>query len=170
MKKNLLSLLFFLSVSFLLSGLQGSLYFFPISIPYFWFIIFTYYSFRKNLLFSLVANLFHAFVICCFTSISVSMLLITMNLLTLGFVAIRERFHTSQLHIAIASGLGCFFFLLSKWSIQCLYSSFFYPQLLSWVSVSFVTFLVSPLLIRFLASFDEKIHYERVDTLVNLRI
>lgn len=170
MKKNLISLFFFLSVSFLLSGLQGSLYFFPIPMPYFWFIIFTYYSFRKNLLFSLIANICHAYVICSFTAIPISTLLLIMNFMTLGIVAVRDRFHTSQLHIAIASGLGCFFFLLSKWCMQGFYNSFFFPQVLSWFFVSLTTLLFAPLLIRFLKTFDERIHYERIDTLVNLRI
>lgn len=170
MKKNALSLFCLISLSFLLSGLQGNLYFLPVAMPYFWFIIFTYYSFKKDLLFSLTANAIHVFVLSSFTSLSLSLLLTLLNLTGLVFFIIKERLHTTNLHITIASGAGCLFFIIANWSIKIFFNPFFTPNWTSWMGTFFTTLIVAPPLIFILDQIDHKIQFERIDTLENLRI
>ena len=170
MKKTALCYVYFLAVSFFLSGIQSSLYFLPFSMPYFWFIVLTYYSFNKNLIFCVTLNLLHLFVICQFSSISLFTLLINMNFISLAFILIRDRFHVGLLQISMSAGLGCFIFLLNGWFLNSLSHGFHIPQLLSWFGASIMTALFTPLLIPLLEFIDKKIHTERIDTLENLRI
>jgi nitrogen fixation-related uncharacterized protein len=170
MKKKILLLLSCLGTSFLLSGLQGNFYFLPIPMPYFWFIVLTYYSFQKSIVFSLITNIFHALILSSFTSLSVSLLLVCLNLMTFIFATISERFNTTTLHIAIASGLGSLFFSFFLWTIQSLHYNFTPPPVGHWLGTSIMTFIFSVPLFFLLKSFDHKIQYERIDTLENLRI
>lgn len=170
MKKSALSMAFFLTLSFLLCGIQASLYFLPFALPYFWFVVLCYYSFNKNLNFSLICNLLHIFVISQFSSVSVSTLLICMNLLTLFFLLIRDRFHIGLVQISLSSGLGCLFFLFYAWLVNCFLHGFYYPNVLSWFGSCLMTLIFSPVIITILSFVDKKIHVERIDTLENLRI
>ena len=170
MKKNAFSLFFLMSVSFLLSGIHGNLYFLPLPMPYFWFAIFAYYSFRKSLNYVIVANLMHIFVITSFSAAKPAALLLLLNLFSLAFLFIRERFHTTRGHIAIASGTGTFLFLFINWSIQSFAGHFMYPQFFIWLGISFSTLLFALPLIAFCQKIDDRFYVERIDTLQNLRI
>ena len=170
MKKTALSLIYLLLLSFVLTALQGNLYFLPLSVPYFWFIIYTYYSFKKPLLVSLTANLLHVFILSAFTSLSIGLLLVVLNLITFFFSTVSERFHTQSGHIAFASAAGSFLFLFIVWISQCFFYPFYYPNLLSWIGTSIATLIVAPPIVYILGMIDQKVHYERIDTLQNLRI
>lgn len=170
MKKQLLSLLFFLTLSFLLCGLQGTLYFLPFPRPYFWFIILTFYSFQKNLLFCLMANILHICVIGSYSAVSLSFLLLIMNFYSLFLILIRERFHTSKRHVIVASGSGCLFFLVAQWFFECFQVQFYSPPIWSWLFTSLMTFAISPLIVLLLDKVNTYIQFETVDTLENLRI
>ena len=170
MKKTILSMALFLTLSFFLCGIQASLYFLPFALPYFWFIILCYYSFNKNLNFSLICNFLHTFVISQFSSVSISTLLICMNILTLLFLLIRDRFHIGLMQISLSSGLGCFFFLFYAWMVNSLLHGFYYPNILSWIGSCLMTLIFSPVIISLLSFVDKRIHTERIDTLENLRI
>ncbi len=170
MKKHLFSLVTFISFCFVLAGLQGNLYFLPVSVPSFWFIIFSFYSFKKPLLFSLVCNLLLALTITSFSAISISLLIGLLNIFTFAFVVIRERFHTSNFHIVVASGSGYLLFLFLKWFIQCFSQGFYYPNIVNWIVSAIFTTLLAPIFIAILSKLDEKIHFERIDTLQNLRV
>ena len=99
-----------------------------------------------------------------------SLLLVILNIITFTFAIIKERFHTSHIHIAIASGAGCLFFMLSTWSVQSFIHNIYSPNLLGWIGTSIMTLIFAPPLIFILNTIDEKIHFERIDTLENLRI
>ncbi len=170
MKKTLVFASIALGLSFILSGLQSSFYFFPIPLPAFWFIIFAFYSFRKSLSFSLLTNLAHAFVIISFSSVSISRLLIFLNLLSFFFYLIRERFHTNHWHISLACAGGSFVFMFSDWLIDAVQLGFNPPPIISWVSLSISTLVFAPPFVFLLDKIDQKIAYERIDTLQNLRI
>lgn len=170
MKKNALTLLLFLSLSFLLCGIQSSLYFLPLPVPYFWFIILTYYSFNKNLAFALLCNFLHIFVISQFSSVHLSSLLINMNILTLIFLIFRDRFHIGLLQTSLSAGLGCLTFLIISWTLNSMLYGIYIPNILSWIGISLMTSLFSILIIPIVKTVDKKIHTERVDTLENLRI
>ena len=170
MKKTSVCLLLFITLSFFLCGIQASLYFLPFSLPYFWFVILTYYSFKKSLQFSLVCNLFHIFIISQFSSIGISSLLVNMNLVSLLFLILRDRFHIGLLQMSLSSGVGCLFFLFNSWFLSSMANGFYWPNLWSWVGSSLMTVLVAPAIIPILSFFDQKIHIERIDTLENLRI
>ncbi|MEM7646622.1 MAG: hypothetical protein AAF203_06925 [Pseudomonadota bacterium] len=170
MKKNFMSLILFLSVSFVCCGLQACLYFLPLPLPFFWFAILSYYSFKKSLLFALLINVIHVLVITTFTTVSGGLLLLIMNVFTLAFYLLRERFHTSHIHISVGSGIGCLLFLFSYWLGEGLLAGFSYPRILHWLLASVVTLIVTPPLVLFLESIDSWIHYERIDTLQNLRV
>ncbi len=170
MKKNILSLTLFLTLSFFLSGLQGSFYFLPLPLPHFWFIILTFYSFQKPLLFILVANLTHALVLSAFSASTLAYPLLVINILSFCFFVFSQRFNTNWSHISIAAGLGCFTFHLTDWFLSGLSYGFATPNFLSWLSTSFVTFLFAPPLVHVLSSIDQRVYYERIDTLENLRI
>ena len=170
MKKSVGLCLIYLLISFVLSGLQGSLYFFPIAMPFFWVIILTYYSFKKSLLFSLLANLAHIFVITAFTTMPPAQLLLIVNLISLSFYFLRERFHTNQWHMTAASASATFAIFLANWLLGMTGSGFYYPQFLTWLGASFITLLVAPAFIFILQKIDQRIEFERIDTLANLRV
>ncbi len=169
MKRSLMSLLLFLGTSFILSGLQSHLQFLPLPVPHFWFIIITYYSFKKSLFFSLITNFFHSFIICSFTSIFIGFLLILINILTFLFIIIGEKFPINNKHIVIGSGAGCFLFHLLKWCVQCISYGFFHPQFFQWISTSLVTLIVAPFILFVFDKTDKKIHLERIELLKSLR-
>lgn len=160
----------FLFSSFIFSGLQATLYFFPVSMPLFWLIITTYYTFRKSLIYSLILNVAHTLLIISFTTLAPSRLLFSMNILTLVFYIIRERFHTGLIHIALASGVSTFFFLSGQWFLQILQKNLYLPPFGSWLGISLMTLVAAYPLAYFLEKIDGKIQFERVDTLENLRI
>lgn len=170
MKKALWSGLAYLGVSFFLSGLQGSLYFFPIPLPAIWFIVLTFYSFRKSLWFSLWLNIPHLLVIASFSVASWAPMILQMNAMTLAFYFIRERFHTQKLHIALGASGGFVIFQALTWLRESLWSAWSWPPLLSWVGTGLCTLLVAPFIIFALDSVTQRIDYERIDTLENLRI
>lgn len=170
MKKYFWLSLIFLGFSFFLSGLQGSLYFFPIPLPAFWFIILTYYSFRKKLAFSLLLNIPHALIIAAFATVSVAKFIFLMNIVTIAFYFIRERFHTSQWHITLAAGGGVFLFLVTTWLADLGLHNLSWPPFLPWIGLSLSTLLFSPPLVLFLDRLDQRIEYDRVDMLENLRV
>lgn len=170
MKKNLLCLTFFLTISFFLSGLQASLYFLPVPLPHFWIIVLTYYSFQKPIVFSLSANLFHILVLASFSSTLFSIPLLVMNVLTLSFHMISQRFNTTWTHLSFAAGFGSLTYHVLDWFLAGMVHAFAYPSLFTWASTSLVTFLFTPVLTPILHSVDKRIHYDRVDTLENLRV
>lgn len=170
MKKFLLLSVLFLGSSFLLSGLQSSLYFFPLSIPAFWFIIFSYYSFKKSLLFTLAMNIIHALVIASFATPNLGQFLILLNLLSLAFYMLREHFHTNHWHISLASSAGFVFLMLACWFFSLGSTGWVFPNVLSWLGTATTTLIAAPPIIFLLDHFDKQIEYERVDTLENLRI
>ena len=172
MKYSFMNLFLFLGTSFFLSGLQSHLQFLPVPIPHFWFIIVTYYSFKKSLFFSLITNFLHSFIICSFTSLFIGLLLILINLLTFFFTIVGEQFRVNNRHITLAVGIGCFSFHFFKWCVQCFnHGFFFYPQLFQWVSTSLVTLLMAPFILSVFDKIDKKIHsdLEQVELLKNLR-
>jgi hypothetical protein len=170
MKKTLWSALAFLGLSFLLSGLQGSLYFSPIPLPASWFVILTYYSFRKSLIFALCLNFAHIFVLASFAQIPWAPMILAMNLLTIAFSLISERFHTQSLHIALGASGGFLLFQTIDWFIRMPLWRLEWPPLLTWAGTSLSTLVVAPVLIFTLDAMTRKIEYERIDTLENLRI
>ena len=170
MKKSILFTLSFMGISFFLTGLQSSLYFSPLALPAFWFIILTFYSFKKSLFFSILMNVPHALVIISFSLLPLPRLLILMNLMSLFFYFTRERFHTSNWHISMASSCGILFFLSMDWLLDSALYEFSYPSLFSWVGMALSTLLFSIPLVFILDKIDQKIEYERIDTLENLRI
>ena len=170
MKHSLMSLTLFLGTSFILSGLQSHLQLLPLPAPHFWFIIITYYSFRKNLFFSLTANIFHGFIICLFSSVFIGSFLILINLTTFFFVIIGERFPVNNRHMMTGAGAGCFLFLFFKWLFQCLNYGFSQPRLFQWISTSLATFIVAPFFFFVFDKIDKKINSERVETLKSLRV
>ncbi len=170
MKKSVWSAITYLSVSFLLSGLQGSLYFFPIPLPAVWFIVLTFYSFRKSLLFCLWINIPHLFVVAAFSTVAWAPMLIQMNLMTLAFYIIRERFHTKPIHIALGAAGGFFIFQSMHWLRELYWGQWDWPPALSWLGSSLATLVVAPLIIMALDMVTQRIEYERIDTLENLRI
>ncbi len=170
MKKNLWSALAYLSVSFFLSGLQGSLYFFPIPMPAVWFIVLTFYSFRKSLLFSLWLNIFHLMVLASFSTMAWAPMILQMNLITFAFYFIRERFRTETLHIVLGASGGYFAFQSMNWFFGLSWTQLSWPPLLTWTGTSLSTLILAPFIIFALDSVTHKIDYERIDTLENLRI
>ena len=170
MRRTLLSLFLFLGTSFFLSGLQSNFYFLPFPVPHFWFIVLTYYSFKKDLLFSLVANILHSLIICSFSSISISFFLIIINLFSLSFHLIGKRFHTNNQHLVLAAGSGCFLFYFFKWCLLCLRYDFFYPSFLPWIGASLMTLIVALPFLFVFDRIDKKIHSERISLLKHLRI
>ena len=170
MKKYFLSSLLFLVPSFLLSALQGNLYFLPFSLPMFWCIFTAFYSFRKSLMNSLFLNLFHTIIIISFTTVNPSQLILTMNIFTLFCFIIRERFHTNLWYITLASSAMSFLFLFSQWFFTIFSKEFYFPSFLSWVGISLATGLFAPLILMFLDKLDQRIQIEKVETLENLRI
>ena len=169
MKRSSMSLIMFLGVSFFLSSLQSHLQFLPLPIPHFWFIIITYYSFKKSLFFSLTTNFLHGFIICSFTSVFIGLLLIFINLLTFVFIIIGEQFPINNKHIVMGAGAGCFLFHFFKWCVQCLNHGFFHPQFFQWISTSLATLIVAPFLLAIFDKIDKKIHLERIEILKSLR-
>ncbi len=170
MKRPLMSLVLFLGTSFFLSSLQGHLQLLSLPIPHFWFIIITYYSFRKSLFFSLTANFLHGFIICLFSSIFIGLLLLLINLSTFFFVIIGERFPVNNKHIVIGAGAGCFLFHFFKWFVQCLNYGFSQPQFFQWISTSLATLIVAPFFLYIFDKIDKKIHFERIEVLKSLRV
>lgn len=170
MKKFVLYAMTFLAPSFVLSALQGSLYFSPVALPVAWIICLTYYSFRKSLMFSLFMNIPMSLVVISFSILPIGRLLILINIISFFFYLTRERFHTSLWHIALASGSGLFFFLTMDWLLDGLWFQFSAPNLLSWFGMSLSTTIFAFPFIYILEKIDKKIEYERVDTLENLRI
>ena len=171
MKHSLRSFILFLGTSFFLSGLQGHLHFLPLPIPHFWFIIMTYYAFKKGLFFSLITNFSHSFIICSFTSIFIGLLLILINSLTFLFIIIDEQFRIKNKHITLAAGIGCFCFLFFKWCLQSLNYGFSYPQFFQWISTRLMTLVVAPPILFVFDKIDKKIQMdsEQVELLKNLR-
>lgn len=170
MKKTISYCLTFLGFSFFLSGLQGSLYFSPIPLPSFWFIIFTFYTFRKSLRFSLLMNIPHALVIASFSTLNLGLFLILINFFTISFHFIWERFHTNRWHMSLSAGGGYFLFLLTFWIFETGPFQFHWPPVLQWFGASLSTLIVAPFLISVLDGINKRIEYERIDTLENLRI
>ena len=170
MKKELISLFYFLLIGFLLSGLQSSFYFLPIPMPHFWFIILTYCGLKKSLLFNLVANIFQVIVISAFTVTLVSLFLLLLNGISLGLWTFRERFHTNRLQMSLAAGFGSFLFLFLVWTWESLSYGFSFPPILQWTLEAGVTLICAPWLVYILESLDSWVHYERIDTLQNLRV
>jgi hypothetical protein len=170
MKKNSVSLFLFLTFSFFLSGLQGSFYFLPLPLPHFWFIILTYYSFNKPLLFILVANLAQTLMLSSFSSSFLSIPLLTMNAISICFYAYSQRFNSDWKHMSLAAGIGSLAFHLIDWLLVSLQLGLRIPTLLPWISTSLVTLLLAPLIITVLSGLEKRIYYERIDTLENLRI
>ncbi len=170
MKKTLWSAVTFLGLSFILSGLQGSLYFFPIPMPATWFIVLAYYSFRRSLIFSLWLNIGHLFVIASFATVSWAPMLVQMNLMTLAFFIIKERFHTQPMHIALGASGGYFIFQSLHWFREMFWFQWSWPSVFSWFGTSLTTLLLAPLIIFALDTVTRRIEYERIDTLENLRI
>jgi hypothetical protein len=170
MKKLFLQYSLFLGSSFILTGLQGALYFSPLPLPAFWFIIFTYYSFQKSLSFSLCINVAHALVIGSFAYLNFGVLLLVLNGMSLSFYLLKERFHTQIWHISLGTGFGLFLLHSVLWLIQNGEFFWAWPPLLEWVGTALATFLFSFPIIFLLDKFDRQIEYERIDTLENLRV
>ncbi len=170
MKKNILSAFFFLATSFFLSALQGNLYFLPFSMPIFWAIIMAYYSFRKSLEFAMVLNILHCLLLISFTTTSPSQIILTMNLFTLAFYFVKDRFHTNFWHISIAAALSAVSFKVSQWILTSFFHQLIFPNILEWFGTGIITFATALFLVNFLERVDEKIQFERIDTLENLRI
>ena len=170
MKKIFLSSFLFLSTSFLLSALQGNLYFLPFSMPLFWTIILAYYSFRKSLKFVLLLNIAHCLVLISFSTIPPSHLIMSMNLFSLAFYFVKERFHTNFWHISLGASMAAVTFKMAQWLGSGLVHQFIFPNLLEWLRIGIITFAIAPFLVNFFERLDEKIQFERIDTLENLRI
>lgn len=170
MKKILLPSLLFILTSFVLSGLQATLYFFPIQVPLFWITVHAFYSFRKSLLFSLTLNIAHTLVIISFSTTPAGQILLTMNFFTIVFYFIRERFHTGLAHIALASAVSSFIFFSANWFLHAIQRNLYFPNLGSWISMALTSLILSYPLAFFLEKMDDKIQFETIDTLENLRI
>lgn len=170
MKKAFLFTISFMGICFFLTGLQSSLYFSPVALPSFWFIILTFYSFKKSLFFSILMNIPLALVIISFSLLPLPRLLILMNLMSLFFYFTRERFHTSNWHVSVASCCGILFFLSLDWLLDSTLYGFSYPNLFSWIGTALSTLLFSMPLVFVLDKIDQRLEYERIDTLENLRI
>ena len=170
MKKPFLFTLIFMGLSFLLSALQSSLYFLPLPRPAFWFIILTAYSFRKSLKFSLLMNIPHTLGLVSFSFLPLGRLLILMNLMSLFFYFTRERFHTNHWHMSLGSGCGILFFLSINWFLDSFFYGLHYPQLFHWMGMALSTALFSMPLMFILEAIDQRLEYERIDTLENLRV
>ena len=170
MKKELISSLLFLAPSFLLSALQGNLYFSPISLPMFWCIFLTYYSFKKSLPQSLLLNIAHCFIIASYTTASLSQLILTMNGFSLVCYALRSRFNTGTIHMTLTSGAITLIFFISQWLLQVTSDSLYLPRLLGWIGTALVTTLVAPFFMHLLSAIESKIQAEKVETLQNLRV
>ena len=164
-------LILFSVTIFLLSGLQAHLQILPLPIPQFWFIILTYYSFKKNLFFSLIANFMHSFIICSFSSIFIGSFLLIINVLTFFFVLIGEKFKIENNHITLASGIGLFFFYLFDWYLQSLGNGFLHPPIFQWITTGLVTLIMAPPIILFFDKINRKIefNFKRIEVLKNLR-
>ncbi len=170
MKKALLSLISFLGISFFLSGLQATLYFLPITLPYFWMVVLSYYSFHKSFLFIMVANFFHVLLLMSFTTASPAILLVTLNGISMILFIIGQRLNITQIHMALGSALSCVVLLFSIWLFTGITALFYFPPILSWLGISLMTFAAALPLLGFLKIIDSRIHLERIDTLANLRI
>jgi hypothetical protein len=170
MKKPLSLAFLYLFVSFFLCGVQGSLYFLPLAMPFFWMIILTHYSFQRSLLFSILTNIPHALVITSFTSLSLSFLLIMMNLVSLTFFFFKDRFHINLWYKMSGAAAGTFTLLSTTWVVGVFNKGFYYPDIFSWTASSIFTFLFSPLLFLFFQRLEQRIELERVDMLANLRV
>ncbi|MCB0379477.1 MAG: hypothetical protein KDD33_13370 [Bdellovibrionales bacterium] len=161
----------FLFVSLILSGLQASLHFLPFALPAFWFTVMVYYSFEKPLLFSLIANSFHIFVLTEYTSASLAPLLFSMNIVSLVLVFLRGRFHLGMLEKTTATAISFLSFQLSYWILASWFlDQFYYPNLLAWLGMALVTTLAFPLVFVFLKMIDSRLNTQRVDTLEILRV
>ena len=170
MKRFLTSFTVLMTTSFFLCGLQSNLYFLPLPLPYFWFVLFTYYNFKKNLMACLTINIGHACLIASFSSLPVSHLLFVLNAMSLVMVSVRDNFQTSRAHMMFASGIGSLCFMLFLWFFNCFQKGYYWPPLMLWGATAFVTFSVSPFLIGFIEKIDQRIYLDRVDTLQNLRV
>lgn len=170
MKKSLVSLMAFMGLSFVFSGLQATLYFLPVALPYFWVIVLNYYSFHKSPLFILIANIAHVIVLMSFTTTSPALLILIMNGLSLILYIIGQRLNITIQHMAIASAVSCLVLLLSLWWLRGLTHEFYFPPILSWIGITAMTLFFAIPTLTILRMIDHRIHLERIDTLANLRV
>ncbi len=170
MKKSALTLLTFMGISFFLSGLQATLYFLPLTLPYFWVIVLSYYSFHKNFLFILTANFFHVLILVSFTTTSPALLIVLLNGVSMILYVIGQRLNITQMHMALGSALSSLVLLFLIWLFGSLTHVFEFPPLFSWIGITLMTFVFALPLLSILKAIDGRIHLDRIDTLANLRI
>lgn len=170
MKTRILEFLTLFALILLLCGLQSSFYLLPIPAPALWFVIFCYYSYNKPILTAVILNILLTVILLNFSVGDGGVILGSLNLTTFIFRILKHRFHVGKMQVVISSGVGCFFFFLLLWFANRSLHGIYYPNILSWLSTSFVTLLSAPFVIFPLSKIEKMFLTENMGSLEDLRI